>query len=69
MKKDSNNKQETKVKDFTIEYNEIFSASDNTVVIETQWEKEGDFFQKFSMYDNSYIPAKTLGNTTLINNL
>ena len=31
-----------------------------TVVVETQWEKDGDFFQKLSMYDNSYIPVKTL---------
>ena len=61
MENDSKNRQE--VKAFTVEYNEIINSSENSVVIETQWEKKGDFFQKFSMYDNSYIPARTLGST------
>lgn len=69
MEKDSNNKQVVKINDFNIEYNEIFTPSEKSVVIETQWEKEGDFFQKLSMYDNSYISVKSLGSTTLINNL
>lgn len=60
MENDSKNRQE--VKAFTVEYNEIINSSENSVVIETQWEKKGDFFQKFSMYDNSYIPARTLGS-------
>ncbi len=64
MENGSENKPE--VKDFTTEYNEIISSSEKSVVIETQWEKDGDFFQKLSMYDNSYVPVKTLGSTTLI---
>lgn len=67
MENDSNKKPE--LKDFTSEYNEIIKNSEKTVVVETQWEKDGDFFQKLSMYDNSYIPVKTLGSTTLINTL
>lgn len=67
MENDLNKKPE--LKDFTSEYNEIIKSSEKTVVVETQWEKDGDFFQKLSMYDNSYIPVKALGSTTLINNL
>ena len=67
MENDLNTKPE--LKDFTTEYNEIIKSSEKTVVVETQWEKDGDFFQKISMYDNSYVPVKTLGSTTLITNL
>lgn len=56
------------LKDFTNEYIEIIKCTENSVIIQTQWEKEGDVFQKLSIYDNSYIPVKTLGSTTLINN-
>lgn len=66
MKNDLNNKPE--LKDFTSEYNEIIKNSEKTVVVETQWENDGDFFQKLSMYDHSYIPVETLGSTTLITN-
>lgn len=55
-----------KAKDFTKEYDEIINSSNNSVVIETQWEKEGDFFHKLSMYDETYVPVETLGSTTLI---
>ena len=54
------------VKDFTIEYHQMMNFSKNSVVIETQWKKEGDIFQKFSMYDDSYVSVGTLGSTTLI---
>lgn len=67
MKNDLSKKP--KLKDFTTEYNEIIKSSDNTVVIKTQWEKNGDQFQKLSMYDDSYFPVITLGGTTLINSL
>ena len=40
-----------------------------SVVIETQWTKGGDFFQKLSMYDNSYVQIETLGSTILIKDL
>jgi len=69
MGDDSKNKEELKDIDFTIEYNEIINSSDKSVVIETQWKKDGDYFQKLSMYDNSYVPVKTLGSTTLIKTL
>ena len=65
MENDSNKKPE--LKDFTSEYNEIMNSSKKTVVV--QWEQDSVFFQKLSMYDNSYIPVKTLGSTTLINTL
>jgi|APGre2960657373_1045057.scaffolds.fasta_scaffold94912_2 hypothetical protein len=59
--------EKPELKDFTNEYIEIINYTENSVIIETQWEKEGDVFQKLSIYDNSYIPVKTLGSTTLIN--
>ena len=67
MKSDSKNKQE--VKNFTAEYNEIINSSEKSVVIKTQWTKGGDFFQKLSMYDNSYVQIETLGSTILIKDL
>ena len=66
MRDDSKNKKAVKVKFFSTEYNEIVNSYQKSVIIETQWSKEGDFFQKLSMYDNSYIPVETLGSTTLI---
>jgi hypothetical protein len=56
------------LKDFSFEYNEIMKNSENSVVIENQWVREGDYFQKLSLYDESYIPVKTLGSTTLLHN-
>ena len=53
--------------DFTKEYNEIIDSSKTSVVIESEWSKDGDYFQKLSMYDNNYTPIPTLGGTTLIN--
>jgi len=66
MENDSKNKQEVKVKDFTTEYNEVVKSTEQSVVVETQWTKDGDYFQKLSMYDNSYVQVETLGSTTLI---
>jgi hypothetical protein len=53
-------------KDFAADYNEFFSSSENTVVIRTEWTKKGDYFEKLSLYDNSYSTVLTFGNTTLI---
>ena len=69
MENDSKNKQEVEVENFTTEYNELINSSEKSVVIETQWTKNGDFFQKLSMYDNSYVQVETLGSTTLIKSL
>lgn len=66
MENDIKNKQELKFNDFTVEYNAIINPLEKSVVVNTQWENHGDFFQKLSMYDNSYISVKTLGSTTLI---
>ena len=56
-------------KDHAKEYNEIINSSKTSVVIESEWVKEGDFFQKLSIYDNNYISIPTLGETTLITSL
>ncbi|MFP5471273.1 MAG: hypothetical protein ACLGGV_06725 [Bacteroidia bacterium] len=69
MENGSKKKQKVKERDFTFEYNEIINSSEKSVVIRTQWEKDGDFFQKISLYDDTYVPVKTLGSTTLINSL
>ncbi len=66
MENDSKNKQEVEIKNFTTEYNELINSSEKSVVIKTQWTKDGDFFQKLSMYDSSYVQVETLGSTTLI---
>jgi hypothetical protein len=38
----------------------------NTVNINIEWLKEGDYFQKLTMYNHNYISIPALGNTTLI---
>ena len=47
------------------EYEQIMHSI-NTVTIKTEWTKDGDYFQKLSMYDERYTPFITLGSTTLI---
>tara|TARA_R110002051_G_scaffold167780_2_gene238470 strand:- start:4226 stop:4435 length:210 start_codon:yes stop_codon:yes gene_type:complete len=66
MENDSENTKKVDIQDFSIEYNEIISTTKQSVVIETQWAKDGDFFKKLSMYDDSYVSFETLGSTTLI---
>lgn len=56
-------------KDFVAEYNQIVDATEKDVIVKTEWAKEGDYFQKLSMYDNSYTSIPTLGETTLINTI
>lgn len=53
---------------FTREYENLMKTSENTVIIGVQWFEKGDYFQKFSMYDN-YSPVKTSGSTTLISEI
>lgn len=50
----------------TDDYNSIVDSSKNTVIVQTEWTKKGDYFQQFSMYDSGYTPVKTLGGSTLI---
>ena len=60
-------KPEVKVhEEFISDYDMIVNSSENSVVIKTEWTREGDNFQKLSIYDNSYSNIKTLGSTTLI---
>lgn len=49
--------------EFISEYKNILD--ENTDLSDTEWKEKGDFFKKFSMYDN-YTPVKTSVNTTLI---
>lgn len=69
MKRDSKKKPEIKAKNFNSDYNGIINSFEKSVVIQTEWKQEGDFFQKLSIYDNSYVQVETLGNTTLIKTL
>lgn len=54
------------IEEFISDYETIVNSSENSVVIKTEWTKEGDNFQKLSMYDNSYSSVKTFDSTTLI---
>lgn len=51
------------------DYDSIINSSPNTVVIESEWSRSGDYFQKFSMYDNTYTSVPTLEGTTLISTI
>lgn len=62
----TNNMKSTEKQDFTKEYQKIIDFSETTVVVESEWSKDGDYFQKLSMYDNNYTSIPTLGGTTLI---
>jgi len=65
MRKRIEKKENAEHQDFISEYNNLFMGSYNSVIIRTEWTKAGDFFQKLSMYDDSYSSVKTLGSTTL----
>lgn len=66
MENGTNNMKSTEKQDFTKEYQKIIDFSETTVVVESEWSKDGDYFQKLSMYDNNYTSIPTLGGTTLI---
>ncbi len=53
-------------KKFVEEYQEIFKSSENTVVVKNEWVNNGDYFEKLSIYDNSYSTILTFGNSTII---
>ncbi|MDH5475463.1 MAG: hypothetical protein OEX22_07220 [Cyclobacteriaceae bacterium] len=53
---------------FTKEYCEIMEIDNNSVFMDNQWKNEGDYIQKFSLYEN-YTPVKTSGSTTLISEI
>lgn len=58
-------KKQIAIDTLTEDYNEIMKTSENSVVIETEWSQTGDFFEKFSLYEN-YSPVETSGSSTLI---
>ncbi|MCH8554022.1 MAG: hypothetical protein LAT76_02630 [Schleiferiaceae bacterium] len=66
METESKQTKNSEKRDFIKEYNELIDSSKNSVVIVSEWSKEGDYFKKLSMYDNNYKPIPTLGETTLI---
>ncbi|MCX2837271.1 hypothetical protein OQ279_03830 [Salinimicrobium sp. MT39] len=49
---------------FLNDYEEIMKTSERTTIVEEQWSEEGDYFQKFSLYED-YTPVKTSGSTIL----
>ncbi len=51
---------------FLTDYEKIVNPSERAMFVEREWVKQGDYFQKLSLYDNSYRPLQSLGNTTLI---
>jgi hypothetical protein len=65
MKKSENKDAAT----FLSDYEKIINSSENSVIVQTEWSKKGDFFQKLSMYDSTYSPVKTSSYTTMINTL
>lgn len=69
MKSKIKNKKKAEKENFIKEYNEIVRISESSVIIESEWKKEGDYFQKFTLYDNNYTIVPTLGETTLINTI
>lgn len=59
-------KKPAKKDKFTYEYEKIIGKEVNTnLSTKREWKKTGDFFEKFSLYEN-YTPVKTSGSTTLI---
>lgn len=65
MKKTKNNK--TKYSEFAekymAEHNKICGENTTSCPIIQEWQKQGDSFRKFSIYEN-YTPVKTSSNTT-----
>ena len=57
------------IHDYCEEYNKLMNTSENTVIVKTEWTKNGDTFQKLSIYDDTYSPIETFGSTTLIKRL
>ncbi|MDR1877007.1 MAG: hypothetical protein LBQ84_05225 [Flavobacteriaceae bacterium] len=57
-------KEDSKKKkvDFISDYNKIvtFKGSINKTVLTSNWKMKGDFFEKYSIYDESYEMVPTL---------
>ncbi len=52
--------------EFTEDYFKIVNPNQDTVVVFSEWQKEGDFFKKLTAYDESYETIPSIGGTTLI---
>ena len=65
MKDNSNSHKTTDNQDFKSDYEKIVTYQNNTY-FQMEWYRKGDYFQKLSIYDNSYSPVRTSGSTTLI---
>lgn len=53
---------------FEKDYMKITKGLSHIISHEKEWLKKGDFFHKFSLYEN-YTPVKTSGETTLVNDI
>ncbi len=54
---------------FKKEYEEVMQNVETPAFLkEKQWREKGDFFEKFSLYEN-YTPVKTSDSTTLISEI
>ena len=57
---------------FSEDYQKLLSSEKedpNTVIIKTEWVKEGDNFTKFSLYNNNYSPVIISSSTSLISEI
>lgn len=69
MKPKVKTKNKSEKQNFIKDYNAIVRSSDTSVVVKSEWAKEGDCFKILTIYDNNYTFIPTLGETTLINEL
>ncbi len=70
MGQDSKIRTLTKSNNTEKRYYDIFQHDlPSSVVVNVEWTKSGDYFEKFSMYDSGYSIVTTLGETTLIKDL
>jgi hypothetical protein len=60
----NNKKKNNQADKYACEHNKIMKMSE-TIIINVEWSKIGDYFQKFSLYDDC-TPVKTSSETTLI---
>ncbi len=65
IKQDTNSNEEL---DFKNEYDTIIRMSENTVIVDIEWTENGDYFKKFTTYED-YTPVKTSSSTELISNI
>lgn len=60
-----------RLRKITIEHRNIVRVSTGSAKSSIEWNSSGDYFKKFSLYDNTLVPiqrTESLGSTTLIKN-